>query len=801
MNLTVRDISSEISEDKTTEILFGDRENTLVDGECIWNISDGTVRTRNYQEFLQQKAVNVQAVGIKVDRKDVHPLLFDWQREVVQWAVGKGRCAIFADTGLGKTFMQLEWARLLGEKTLIVAPLSVARQTAREALRLDLSVPYVRSQAEVTECISVTNYDMVDNFDLAQFGAVVLDESSILKAIGGKTRQKLTRLCAGIPYRLCCTATPAPNDYTELGNHVEFLGVCKASEMLAMFFINANHEHTFNISGKSYTKKGSNKGGQEWRLKHHAEAPFFRWMATWAMALMKPSDLGYDDDGFILPELRITSHFVPVEYQSDGQLFFTHIKGIRDASRIRRDTAGARSAKLLDLVGENDEQWIVWCGLDAESHLVANSIDGAVEVKGNDQPEEKARAFEEFQDGKIRVLVTKPTIGGFGMNFQNAHNMAFFGLNYSWEQYYQCIRREWRYGQTWPVNVHIIMSEVEESVLQNIMRKDAQAMRLRQRLIELISDHEREELKLNTTLRSSYVQDEVTGKCFTVKLGDSCERLAEIADNSIALSVYSPPFADLYTYTDSERDLGNSRDWDEFFTHYGFIIRELLRVTAPGRLSCVHTSDIPAMAMKDGYIGVRDFPGAVIRAHEAEGWVFVGRAFVQKNPQAQAIRTKSKALLFVQLAKDSAHSRPALIDQILLFKKLGENVIPITPVASGELDNERWIEWANGIWTGISESDTLQFANARDADDEKHICPLQLGTIERCIKLWSNPGELVLSPFAGIGSEGYVAVKTGRRFVGIELKRSYFDVAIRNLAEAEQLVNQVDLFQAAGIVV
>lgn len=752
-----------------------------------------------YQEFLQQKLVMTQPVGFDVDPHDINPLLFDFQKDIVQWAVGKGRCAIFADTGLGKTLMQLEWARLLGEKTLIIAPLSVARQTSREAVKLGLSVPYVRLQADVTERISVTNYDMIDNFDLTKFGAVVLDESSILKAIDGKTRQKLIVLCAEVPYRLCCTATPAPNDYVELGNHVEFLGVCKASEMLAMFFINANREHTLHIDGKAYTKKGSNKGGQEWRLKHHAETPFFRWLATWAMALVKPSDLGYADDGFILPELRISPYFVPVEYQPQDQLFFTHIKGVRDAARIRRDTAGARLEKLLEVIGENDEQWIVWCGLDAESRLAASSIDGAVEVKGSDHPDEKARVFEEFQDGKIRVLVTKPTIGGFGMNFQNAHNMAFFGLNYSWEQYYQCVRRQWRYGQTRPVNVHIILSEVEESVIQNIMRKDGQARRLRQRLIELIDCYEREELKLDATPRGSYVEDEVIGKHFIAKLGDSCERLAEIADDSIALSVYSPPFADLYTYTDSERDLGNSRDWDEFFAHYNFVIREVLRVTAPGRLSCVHTSDIPAMAMKDGYIGVRDFPGAVIRAHEAEGWVFVGRAFVQKNPQAQAIRTKSKALLFVQLAKDSAHSRPALIDQILLFKKPGENVIPIKPVTNGELDNERWIEWANGIWTGISESDTLQYSNGREADDEKHICPLQLGTIERCIKLWSNPGETVLTPFMGIGSEAYQAVRFRRRAIGVELKLSYFNVAVQNLRRAEALVDTPDLFDLAGI--
>lgn len=225
----------------------------------------------------------------------------------------------------------------------------------------------------------------------------------------------------------------------------------------------------------------------------------------------------------------------------------------------------------------------------------------------------------------------------------------------------------------------------------------------------------------------------------------------------------------------------------------------MLRVTKPGRLSCVHTSDVPAMASRDGWIGLKDFPGDVIRAHEQAGWEFVGRAFVQKNPQAQAIRVKSKALLFVQLRKDATDSRPALVDQVLLFKKQGENAVPVNPVKNGDLDNERWIEWANGIWLGISESDTLSTSGARDADDEKHICPLQLGTIERCVKLYSNPGELVLDPFNGIGSSGHVAIKSRRRYVGIELKPSYWRLAVRNLRQAEQDMRGGDLFSAAGI--
>ena len=758
-------------------------------------------RMDDYRKFLEGKLPKNVSHGKDIDKDDIHPLLFPFQRDVTHWAVRKGRAAIFLDTGLGKTFCQLEWARLLGENTLIIAPLSVARQTVREAQKIDLEIRYVRDQEEIESGhkLWITNYEMIGRFDFGTFGAVVLDESSILKAIGSKTRRKLTRLCANIPYRLCCTATPAPNDHTEIGNHAQFLGVCTQAEMLAMFFVNANKEHTFVYGGKAYHKKGSNKGGQEWRLKHHAESAFFRWLSSWAVALIKPSDLGYDDDGFVLPEMRMHTQFVESNYQSDDQLFFTHIRGIRHASAIRRETAPRRLDALRALVEQDDGQWIVWVGLNKESQIVTDAFSEAIEVRGDHDPEYKAQTFEDFQDGKYRILVTKPRIGGFGMNFQNAHRMAFFGLNYSWEAFYQCIRREWRYMQTEPVDVHIIMSDVEAGIYHDIMRKDAMAARLRERLIDQIRTYEEGELHMTEPERTEYQERTVEGDGWTAMLGDSCERLKEMESASVDLSVYSPPFADLYTYTDSERDLGNSRNWDEFFLHYTYIIREVLRVTKPGRLTCVHTSDIPAMAQKDGYIGVRDFPGAVIQAYEREGWVFHGRAFVDKNPQAQAIRTHSQALLFVQLRKDSSASRPALIDQVLIFRKPGDNAVPVEPVANGELDNEVWINWAHGIWTGISETDTLQYHGARSADDEKHICPLQLGTIERCIKLYSNPGETVLSPFGGIGSEGYMAIKLGRKAVCIELKKAYFDVMVQNLREVAMESATPDLFEVMGV--
>ena len=753
----------------------------------------------NYQEFLDSKKIRYLFPGIEIETSAIHSKLYPFQRDIVKWACHKGCAAIFLDTGLGKTFIQLEWARLLGERALIIAPLSVTRQTMREGKKIAVKVKYIRSMGEVSDDYQIytCNYEMIEQIDFAQFGAVVLDESSILKSIGSVTRRYLTAKCANVKYRLCCTATPAPNDQSEIGNHAEFLGICKSVEMLAMFFIHANKQDEREYEdGTIIRKKHSNKEGQEWRLKNHARGPFYEWMASWAIAMTRPSELGYSDEGYILPSLNILPVLVKSDYIPSGELFHSKLKGIQDRTRVRRATIQDRLSVVSDLVTKDSGQWILWGGLQSETTALLNEVADAREVKGDDPQEQKIQYLEDFQDGKYRVLVSKAKICGHGMNFQNSHNAIFFGLSDSWEAYYQCIRRQWRYGQKHPVNIYIVISEAEQEVYQNVMRKERVAKLMVAELLRNISIYERKELHLNGDgeVKEETYLESTRGKNFTAIHGDSCRELPRIADDSIDLSVYSPPFADLYTYTNSENDLGNSKDWSEFFVHYGFIIREVLRVTKPGRLSCVHSSDIPALAVKDGYIGMKDFPGAVIKAHIAEGWTFAGRAFVQKNPQAQAIRTHSKGLLFAQLRRDAADIRPAIVDQVLIFQKDGDNQVPILPVKNKEMDNETWIAWAHGIWFGISESDVLRYSSARAKDDEKHICPLQLGTIERCIKLYSNPGETILTPFMGIGSEVYQAIRFGRRGVGIELKESYFRIAAENCQYAETHFRELNLF-------
>lgn len=410
-----------------------------------------------YADFLDNKRREVPSVGRTVAPDEIHESMFGFQREIVQWACVKGRAAIFADTGLGKTRMQVEWARLIADRTLILAPLSVARQTVRDAKKIGVDVRYVRHPEEIGTGQGewITNYEMADQFDPALFDAVVLDESSILKNVSGSTRLALTKQWANTPYRLACTATPAPNDVAELCNHAEFLGVMPRNEMLAAYFVHDD---------------------EGWRLKGHAADAMYKWMTEWSVALRRPSDIGHpEEDGlYDLPPLTIHGHTVEVTIQPEGQLFATELGGVSGRHQIRKNTLEARVDEALELAVKPG-QWIVWCGLNPEADAIAEGLDDAVNVEGSWTPDKKAEAIEAFQDGQIRVLVTKPSIAGFGINFQNCHQMIFLGMNDSYEQYYQAIRRCYRFGQKKPVDVHIVVSELEQQIVANVKRKEATA--------------------------------------------------------------------------------------------------------------------------------------------------------------------------------------------------------------------------------------------------------------------------------------------------------------------------------------
>lgn len=734
---------------------------------------------QTYQDFLKSKSLTVQSAGIEVEPNQINTVLFPFQRDLVRWSLKKGRAALFADTGLGKTFMQLEWARLAADRTLILAPLAVARQTVLEATKLGIAVTYARSQSQAAPTgITITNYEMLNHFDPDYFGAVVLDESSILKSFEGKIRTALIKAFAQTHMRLACTATPAPNDISEIANHAEFLGVMKREEMLAAFFVHDD---------------------DGWRLKGHARrGPFYQWLASWAMSIRKPSDLGYPDDGYILPGLEINPIFVQSDYVPAGKLFHDKLQGVTERAEVRKATLAERVKQAAEIISKDpDKQWLVWCGLNDEGRELKKMIPGAVLIEGNNTPDEKADALTKFAAGEIEILVSKVSIAGFGMNFQSCARMVFVGMGDSYEEYYQAIRRCYRFGQTQPVHVYIVLSDIEEPIFTNVTRKEKEAANMASELVSHVATFEKAELGKANNIDSKlkYSTKDVTGADWKLMLGDSSERLTELADNSIDMSVFSPPFGSLYTYSASDRDLGNCKDGMEFWQHFSFISRELLRVIKQGRNICVHVAQIPTQKAKDGVIGLSDFRGETIRHFTQAGFIYHGEVCIDKDPQAQAIRTKSKALLFTQFHKDSSWSRPALADYILLFRKPGDNAVPIQP----DVTNNEWIEWARPIWYGIKESDTLNVVEARSSDDERHICPLQLGTIERCIRLWSNPGETILDPFNGIGSSGYVSIRHGRKYTGIELNPNYFKVAISNLREAERQSKQQDLFSLAGI--
>lgn len=437
-----------------------------------------------YKEFIKSKVEIFRNTGFNIDKGDLNPMLFEFQKDIVRWALKKGRAAIFADCGLGKTPMQLEWANQVykreGGKILILAPLAVATQTQREGEKFNIPVNICESQDDVVEGINITNYEKLDKFIAKEFTAVVLDESSILKSFTGKVRTSIIDNFKRTTYKLACTATPAPNDYMELGNHSEFLGVMTRAEMLSMYFV---HD-----------------GGQtsKWRLKGHAEDNYWEWMASWSVFIDNPKNLGYEVEGYNLPNLNIH------EIAADGEEISTEKLTLTQRRNARKESLDIRCQTAANIVNNSTYNWLVWCDLNDESKKLYQLINDSTEVKGSDKQTHKSKSMLDFSDDKIKCLVTKPSIAGFGMNWQNCNNMIFVGLSDSYEQYYQAIRRCWRFGQEKEVNVYIVISSKEGTVKENIERKQADAIKMQNAMIELTKDITKKELKQTTRITTEY---------------------------------------------------------------------------------------------------------------------------------------------------------------------------------------------------------------------------------------------------------------------------------------------------------
>lgn len=439
----------------------------------------------DYNTFIAEKTSSANATdGIMVDVNSLNDNLYQFQKDIVRWALAKGRAAIFADCGLGKTVMQLEWAdrivRERGGSVLILAPLAVSSQTVKEGEKFGIRVTQCENSEDLTEGINITNYEKLERFRGNRFTGVILDESSILKSFTGKVRNQIIDFFSDTPFRLACTATPAPNDFMELGNHAEFLGIMSYSEMLSMFFV---HD-----------------GGQtsKWRLKGHAEDVFWQWMGSWAVVMNSPADLGYRMEGYNLPELRVH------EIVADGESPATESLTLNQRRQARRESIQDRCRKAAELANGSDDQWIIWCDLNDESHMLHQYIADSVEVCGSDKQGDKSDRMLGFSSGLHRCLVTKPSIAGFGMNWQNCHKMVFVGLSDSYEQYYQAVRRCWRFGQEKPVDVYIVISAKEGCVKENINRKQADCDRMRIAMVNQTKEITKRELQSTCRLSAPY---------------------------------------------------------------------------------------------------------------------------------------------------------------------------------------------------------------------------------------------------------------------------------------------------------
>lgn len=726
-----------------------------------------------YTEFIQSKIKKVKDSGF--EPPELNENLFDFQKFIVRKALQKGKYAIFADCGLGKTLMQLEWANQVSKHTnkpvLILAPLAVSGQTIKEAERFDLNCERLKSDISGFG-VYITNYEQLDNIDCSIFSGIVLDESSILKNFTGVYKNLIIDKFELTPYKLACTATPAPNDLNEIGNHSEFLNVMDANDMRMRWFIR-------------------DEGMNNYRLKGHAEDDFYSWISSWASVLRTPADIGFEADSYILPQLNYFESCIATEKKNNGKLFNDSSVNATEFNKELKLTIVPRLELVAEIVNNSNENFIIWVNQNEEDELICKLIPDAISVRGNENPKVKESKLLGFADGKFRVLVTKKKIAQFGLNYQNCRNQIFASLDFSFEGLYQAIRRSYRFGQKNEVNIWLVTTDTMSNVALTIKQKQYQFNKMMEQITQQVNQN-------IYGLKVDYTKREVKNDNFHVMNGDSCELIKEIESNSIDLSVFSPPFSTLFTYSDNIRDMGNCVSDEEFFEQQKYLLTELYRIMKPGRLVCVHTKDLARYKNSSGFSGMYDFTGEYHRAMESVGFKYHSKVTIWIDPVLEMQRTKTQRLLYKQVTSDSSYTGIGMPEYITIFRKWEgdeSNWEPITNKTKQNFDLNTWQKWASPVWMDIERTNVLNnYKGATTEKDEKHICPLQLDIIERCIALWSNKGETIFTPFMGIGSEIYQAILMDRKGVGIELKESYFDVAVKNLKNAAESKNQLSLF-------
>lgn len=717
----------------------------------------------DYDLFLEQKKKKHVYSGFDVKLKTKH--LFPFQKWVVERALHAGKYGVFSGTGTGKSRMQIIWSAQVAAHTnkpvLLLAPLGVGSQTAIEAKAIGVDL----------QNIDINNYEQLENIDVSIYGGIALDEGSIIKNHEGAYRNLIIEKFKSTPYKSVWTATPSPNDPMEIGNYSEFLDVMPRNEMLAMYFVHDGGETS------------------KWRLKKHAEKRFWEWVSTWAVMFQHPKDIGFDkQEGYDLPPLNIVERKIETEKRNNGKLFNDTAVSATTFNAELRLTRDERLRIAAEIANKNDDQYIIWVKQNEEGEALRKLIPDAIEVQGSDSNEVKVQNLLAFAAGKIRVLITKEKIASMGWNFQSCHNQIFASLDFSFEKVYQAIRRSLRYGQLFKVNVWLITTDTMSNIPATYYKKQEQFFNMQKEMTKAVNANINNEF-LET---KNYDTVEEKNEWYDIKRGDAMKLIKDVPDESVGFSVFSPPFASLYTYSSHIEDMGNSKDYNEFLTQFGFLIKDLYRVMMSGRNVAVHCMDLPIQKGKEGFIGLRDFSGMILRAFEDAGFIYASRVTIWKDPVVEMQRTKALGLLHKQIKKDSTMSRVGIPDYVLIFRKDGERN---NPVSNTDLPVSLWQKYASPVWMDIDYGDTLQgFRNAREDKDESHICPLQLETIKRLIHLYSNKGDTVLSPFGGIGSEGFKAVEMDRKAIMFELKESYFDLMKKNMKEVVRQKNLTTIF-------